>query len=93
MPAWWNSLETMTAVSSWARLIGVTLGVVAALCAVVVFAAGKQVDALKAAQDKLMREKVKAAVEHQEPRRLTAEQESGLLAILSANEKGDLDLF
>ncbi len=51
MPAWWNSLETVTAISSHAKTLGFILGLLTALCGAIVFFSGKRVDALKAIRD------------------------------------------
>ena len=77
MPAWWNSLETMTAISGHAKTVGFVLGLATALCGAVIFFSGKRVDALKTIKDA--------------DRHLTSDQRAKLLTLLAASPiKGEI---
>lgn len=76
MPAWWDSLETMAWLSSWAKTIGFGLGLVTALCTAVIFFSGRRVEALKAKREA--------------DRHLSAEQRTALIAYLQSRDKGSV---
>lgn len=76
MPAWWDSLETMTMISARARMIAWVLGIAVAICGTVVFFAGRRVDALKTAQTA--------------PRKLAASQRAKLIDFLKGKPVSEI---
>jgi hypothetical protein len=74
MPAWWNSLEAVTALTWWLRWIGAGLTIIGGLCVVATLVTSKRAETL--------RERRSA------DRRLTGEQRAAIKAALKASPKG-----
>lgn len=88
MPAWWDSIASVTAFTWWARWLGVALTFVGLLTTAASLSSSRRLDTLKTLRDDALQARVAAAEEHQKPRRLTPAQRDLLLKALKAGLKG-----
>jgi hypothetical protein len=103
MPSWWDSLEAVSKFNSLMSWTAGVLGVLAAICGVLIIISGNRKDELKDLRDAQVKEqadkreeelrtRVVAAEEAKRPRELTPEQKNKLLVMLKESPKGHVDL-